>query len=220
MLGRYRRILKCHLVEHICGVMHVTVIEDLGVPQELVQKQLEEALEEVTVSWKALDELQEDEKEQTEALIMVKTPLTSQTLAQFPSLKVIAVAFTGYGIVDLSYCKENQIQVFNVPAYSTDSVAELVLGLTISILRDIPKSNSLIRSGGWNLGFAGSDLSGKVVGIVGTGTIGLRTAELFKAFHCKLIGWSRTQREEFKIMDGQYVDSLETVSPRCHSQYL
>jgi len=189
------------------------IVEPLGVPNDMVEKSLKQAFsgKEIAITWKSLSELSAEEKASAEAIISVKSSLSKEVLSEFSALKVIGVAFTGYGTVDLDYCRENKVQVFNVPAYSTDSVAELVIGLTISILRDIPKGNSLIRSGGWNLGYAGSDLAGKVVGIVGTGCIGIRTAELFKAFRCKLVGWSRTQREEFINLGGSYVDSLEAL---------
>ena len=191
----------------------VAIVEGLGVPNGMVERKIHQAFGEkpMEILWKGLNELTGEEKGKVDALVSVKCALPKEVLSQFTSLKVIAVAFTGYGTVDLDYCRENKVQVFNVPAYSTDSVAELVIGLTISLLRDIPKGNSLIRSGGWNLGYAGSDLSQKVVGIVGTGTIGIRTAQLFKAFNCKLIGWSRTQREEFLQLGAQYVESLEVV---------
>ena len=48
----------------------------------------------------------------------------------------------------------------------------------------------------------GNDLRGKTVGIVGTGTIGIATAKLFAAFGCKVVGWSRTEKEELKILWG------------------
>lgn len=191
----------------------IAVIEPLGVDQQLIERQIHQAFTEkpMKILWNPLNELSDEEKVNIDALVSVKVPLTEETLKKFSSLKVIAVAFTGYDSIDLDYCKKNNVQIFNVPAYSTDSVAELVIGLTLSLLRDIPTGDSIVRSGGWNL-HPGSDLSGKVVGIVGTGTIGIRTAELFRAFRCRLIGWSKTQKEEFLALGGLYVDTLDDVS--------
>ena len=97
---------------------------------------------------------------------------------------------TGYDCVDLEACRQRNIAVHNVPAYSTDSVAELVLGLTIGLLRNLNYADQSFRTGGaWALPFGpGRELSGKTVGIIGTGAIGLRVAEIFKVFKCKLIG--------------------------------
>src|SRR5690625_3023510 len=121
---------------------------------------------------------------------------------------MIAVAFTGYDSVDLEYCKTHNIAVYNVPAYATSSVTELVIGLVISLLREIPKSNEIIRSGKWKLK-PGLELSGKTVGILGTGTIGINTAKIFKALGCSLIGWSRTEQEEFKDLGGEYISDKQ-----------
>jgi phosphoglycerate dehydrogenase-like enzyme len=141
----------------------------------------------------------------------VKKKLGSAELSEFLKLKMIAVAFTGYDSVDLNYCKENNIAVCNVPAYSTNSVAELAVGQAISLFREIPKGNEIIRNGGWDIGRPGIELSGKTVGICGTGAIGLRTAQLFKAFGCEIKGWSRTRRKEFIDLGGKYVDTLEEL---------
>lgn len=64
---------------------------------------------------------------------------------------MIAVAFTGYDAVDMDVCQEKNIAVYNVPAYATNSVAELAVGLGISLLREIPKSDQLVKNKKWNL---------------------------------------------------------------------
>ena len=61
-----------------------------------------------------------------------------------------------------------------------------------------------MRDGGWDMGGPGTELAGKKVGVIGTGAIGLRVAELFKACRCELIGWSKTLRDEFKALGGEY----------------
>ena len=124
---------------------------------------------------------------------------------------MIAVAFTGYDSVDLEYCSSKNIAVYNVPSYSTNSVAELAITLAISLLREIPKGNEVIRKGQWDLGRPGIELSGKTVGICGTGAIGIRAAEIFRVLGCKIIGWSRTERREFTELGGKYVSSLEQL---------
>ena len=110
------------------------------------------------------------------------------------------VAFTGYGVHDINLCKERGVKVYNVPDYSSSSVAELAIGLTLAVLREIPKGDKVLRSGGWAFSAGGNDLRGKTVGIVGTGTIGIATAKLFVAFGCKVVGWSRTEKESLKIL--------------------
>ncbi|MDY0018158.1 MAG: NAD(P)-dependent oxidoreductase [Candidatus Delongbacteria bacterium] len=183
--------------------MKIHILEGLGTPETIISKLAE--THELTFPSQAC------EKAETEVLISVKTKLGPVELSEYPKLKVIAVAFTGYDSVDLNYCREKNIAVCNVPAYSTNSVAELAVGLAISLLREIPKGNEAIRKGQWDLGRPGIELSGKTVGICGTGAIGIRTAEIFKVLGCNVIGWSRTQRKEFIDLGGKYAGSLEEL---------
>ena len=141
-------------------------------------------------------------------IVNVKKTLDAAFLGRFTSLKFIAVAFTGYDSVDGAWCRNNNIAVYNVPEYSTHSVAELTIALAISLLRDIPRGNSLIQNGGWALERPGIELHGKTIGIVGTGAIGTTVASLFKAFGCEIIGWSRTHKQEFIDLGGKYSNSL------------
>ena len=183
--------------------MKVLVLEELGIQRS----EFISAASGNEVIW--FDE--EFDKSKIEVIVTVKTKLGKEILELYPNLKIIAVAFTGYDIVDLEYCRNNNIAVYNVPAYSTNSVAELTIALAISLLREIPKGNDIIRKGQWNLGKAGIELFGKTVGICGTGTIGIRVAQIFKVLGCNIIGWSRTQRKEFIDLGGKYVDSLEEL---------
>ena len=126
------------------------------------------------------------------AIVTVNTPINAKVLGQYPRAKVLAVAFTGYGVHDLDACRQASVVVSNVPDYSSDSVAEMALALTLAVYRKIPTGDRLVRQMGWGLSPAGTELRGKTVGIAGTGTIGVRAARLFKAFGCRLIGWSRS----------------------------
>eukprot|EP00933_Yihiella_yeosuensis_P013168 TRINITY_DN12330_c0_g1_i1.p1 TRINITY_DN12330_c0_g1~~TRINITY_DN12330_c0_g1_i1.p1 ORF type:complete len:385 (+),score=73.45 TRINITY_DN12330_c0_g1_i1:87-1157(+) len=146
------------------------------------------------------------------ALVTVTTPVTEEVLDRHPSCKLVAVSFTGFNHVDLEACKKRGISVVNVPAYSTDSVAELSVGLALSVYREIPAAERTLRDGGWAHSGGGMEIRNKVVGIVGLGDIGLRTAELFNAFGPKeLLGWSRSQKPTFL---GKQV-SLEELFDRC-----
>ena len=93
--------------------------------------------------------------------------------------------------MDKAACLEKGIKVSNAAGYCTDSVAELVIGLIICRLRNIVECNTLVREGGTKDGYVGNELLGKTVGVVGTGAIGRRTAQLLKAFDCKLLGFDK-----------------------------
>ena len=140
-----------------------------------------------------------------EVAIISNIPLTADVLSQCPALKFLNVAFTGLDHIDLDYCREHSILVKNASGYATEAVAELAVGLAIDVFRKITFLDGSIREGGVRGAFLGRELHGKTVGIVGTGAIGTRTAQLFQAFGCRVIAWSRTEKPEVKAMGIPYV---------------
>lgn len=186
----------------------VIILQDLGISDQIFQELIAKAnlpFGFTTEKWDTITA-----SETVEGIITVKEEVDKKILDHFPNVKFVAVAFTGYDSIDLDLCREKGIAVFNVPAYSTDSVAELVIGLAISLLREIPTTDKLIRAGGWNHK-PGNELKGKSVGIVGTGTIGIRVAEIFKVLGCDICGWSKSKQTKFTDLGGEYVSSLEEL---------
>jgi len=183
----------------------ILILEDLGIP--LVDFQKITSQSELNFDFISDNHISAN----VEGIITIKTTVDKQLIEKYPNLKFIAVAFTGYDCVDLSICKQKNISVFNVPAYSTNSVAELAVGLAISLLREIPTAINIVQSGKWNLK-PGLELSGKKIGILGTGEIGTTTAKYFKTFGCEIVGWSRSEREEFKKYGAYTNDLIEFFS--------
>jgi len=186
----------------------VAVIQDQQIPKDLAIKTLENSG--FAVEWSL------DQPSDAWAICTVTTPVTEEVLNRHPNCKLVAVSFTGFNHVDLEACKKRGIAVVNVPAYSTDAVAELAIGLTLAVYREIPAGERTLRKGGWAHSAGGMEIRDKVVGIVGLGDIGLRTAELFRAFRPKeLLGWSRTEKAAFTSapVSGKHV-SLEEIFKR------
>lgn len=127
-------------------------------------------------------------------LMIANHPLPGDVIRADKNLKFISVAFVGIDHVDTDACKANGIGISNTGGYCDDAVAELAVGLALDCLRNITACNSAVQSGAGKGTLAGHELAGKTVGIIGTGAIGCRTAEIFKAFHCKLIGFNRSVR--------------------------
>jgi lactate dehydrogenase-like 2-hydroxyacid dehydrogenase len=115
-------------------------------------------------------------------------------LATIPRLKGIALETTSFGYVDLDYCKAHSIIVSNVPYYSTESVAEHVLGFLLGAAKRIFISDRKTQKGNYEL-IMGQELMGKTLGVVGLGHIGRRVAELGKAVGMKVIAWNRNPKE-------------------------
>lgn len=149
--------------------------------------------------------------ENATVLVTVKRRVDESMLATLPKLRLVAVAFTGYDHVDLEACRQRGVNVANVPGYSTDGAAELCFGLIFALLRHIPMAHQHVRSGKWSWP-PGNELSGRRLGIVGTGQIGLRVAEIGKAFRVSnVIGYDPIRNDKFSAIGGEYVQSLATI---------
>ena len=132
---------------------------------------------------------------------------------------MISVAFTGVDHIDIAVCKERNIIVSNAAGYSTYSVAELAIGMIISVYREIVKSDNLTRELTDRQGMIGTELYSKTIGIVGTGAIGLQVANIAKAFGCKVLAYSRTQKdiEGIRNTGRMVIDTLNLVESRLAS---
>ncbi len=126
-----------------------------------------------------------------------KCILNRQSLEGAANLKIICEAATGYNNIDIEYCKERNIPVTNVKAYSTDSVAQHTFAMLLSLLEKLDYYTTYVEDGDYSAGAAFShmgrqfhELNGKCMGIVGLGNIGRRVAELAKAFGMEVIYFS------------------------------
>lgn len=142
-----------------------------------------------------MEELVRRAKDQ-DILMIANHPLTNEVIYQLDRLKMIAVAFTGIDHVGLEACRDKGIDVLNCAGYSDQAVAELVIGLAISLLRKIKQADLSVRVSGTSKGLTGREIAGKKVGIIGLGKIGLRTAKLFEAFGAEVFYYSRTPKPE------------------------
>lgn len=138
-------------------------------------------------------------------LILANTPMPESVLDAAPNLKYINIAFTGTDHVPVAQAEAKGIQVINAAGYSDEGVAELVLGMTISLLRRLGEADIALRHGGRAADFLGNEIAGRTVGIIGTGRIGKRVAQLFAALGANLIGTNRSEHDDVKAIGLQYV---------------
>lgn len=196
--------------------MKIVMLEPLAINNETLED-LSKGLKDREYEFVAYDSVTDDVNElidrigDADAIIIANNPLPGEVIKAAPNLKFISVAFTGVDHVDIEACKSKNIKVSNAAGYSTQAVAELVIGMIISKLRNLVECNTAVREGKTKSGLVGSELSGKTVGIVGTGAIGLRTAELLKVFGCNLLGYSTTVKEEGKKLGIKYVSLDELL---------
>ncbi len=123
-------------------------------------------------------------------IVRSKTKVTKEIIQAGTNLLVIGRAGVGLDNVDVVSAKERNIKVLNTPDVSTTSVAELVMGFMISAMRHIPQATASIKSGEWKKErFAGKELAGKTLGIVGIGRIGNAVAKRAASFDMEVIGF-------------------------------
>lgn len=189
--------------------MKISLIDPLEVDREIIENH-KEKIESLGHEFEYFEESAGSDEEKIERLkdtdiaIITNKPLTSQVINN-TKLELIDVAFTGVDHVDLDTCKEKGIKVLNASGYSDDSVAELVIGLTISILRKFNENRGNIFDEENNY-LLGELIKGKTFGVIGTGNIGSKLIDLLSVFGCKIIAYSRTEKEEIKAKGVEYVD--------------
>ena len=123
-------------------------------------------------------------------IVRSKTKVTKEIIQAGTNLLVIGRAGVGLDNVDIVSAKERNVKVLNTPDVSTTSVAELVMGFMISAMRHIPQATASIKSGEWKKErFAGKELAGKTLGIVGIGRIGNAVAKRAASFDMEVIGF-------------------------------
>ena len=131
-----------------------------------------------------------------------KVKLLKKEMEQLPDLKYIGVMATGYNIVDIAEAKKRGIIVTNIPAYSTDSVVQMVFAQILNIANQVEHYTEEIKDGKWssNPDFCYwntklIELAGKTIGIVGLGNIGYSVARVAHAFGMKVIALTSKKKE-------------------------
>ena len=163
----------------------------------------------------------------SEALLTNKTVLTGEILRALPGLRYVGVLATGYNVVDIDTARQLGIVVTNIPAYSTDSVVQMVFAHLLAITNRVEHYTAENRRGRWsgNPDFCYWDsplreLSGKTFGIVGLGNIGMAVSRVALAFGMKVKAY--TSKSPDKLPEGvakadldEFFSTSDVVSLHC-----
>ena len=135
-----------------------------------------------------------ERSKEAEILFTNKTPLGEEEFSQLPDLKYIGVLATGYNIVDIKAAKKRNITVTNIPAYSTNSVAQMTFALILELCLHVQDHSNAVHRGEWanspDFSFWNSpliELAGKTLGIIGFGSIGQQVSKVAEAFGMKVV---------------------------------
>lgn len=136
-------------------------------------------------------------------LLSNKTPLSATTLQQLPDLRYIGVLATGYDVIDVKAAELQRVMVTNIPSYGTDSVAQFVFALLFELCHQVGLHANSVQRGTWT---ASADwcywktplveLSGKTMGIIGAGRIGLQTARIANALGMQVIALNGSEETD------------------------
>ena len=140
-----------------------------------------------------------------------KTVITREIMDACPQLKYIGVLATGFNVIDIAAAREKGVVVTNVPAYSTQAVAQFTMALLLEICHHVGKHNDAVQQGRWSAcrDFAFWDyplmeLAGKTMGIIGFGRIGRAVGTIARAFSMRVLACNRSQCPE-GLQIGEYV---------------
>lgn len=168
------------------------------------------------LSWKNLQEIGDcviydrtnptellERSNDAEVLITNKVIINRTIIDQLPKLKYIGVTATGYNVVDVQAANDHGVLVTNIPAYSTDSVAQLVFSHILNVANRVELHANSVKCGDWSscpdFSYSKSpqvELSGKTLGIIGFGRIGRCVAEIGAAFGMKVVFQNRSIRAD------------------------
>lgn len=149
-----------------------------------------------------------------EAVFVNKVKLNREILFGARQLKFIGVLATGYDVIDTAAAKERGIIVTNVPAYSTEAVAQHAIALLLAMCQHVEYHSAQVHQGAWTaqpdfswFEIAPVLLCGKTMGIIGCGRIGMRVAKIADALGMRVLGVNPHEKPDFP---GEYVP-LDTL---------
>ena len=142
-----------------------------------------------------------------------RTKLVKELIEKADNCQIIARVGVGLDNIDEDAAKVKNIRVINAVEGAITAVAELVIGLMLSMAREIPRADREIRNGNWiKKEMMGSELKGKYLGIIGLGNIGKRLGRLARALNMNIIGYDIVPiNEEFSKEVGLMKADLDTL---------
>ncbi len=179
------------------------------------KKLVERKLGCLEISFHKHDELDKklDELKEIEILgVFVETPVKKKHIKKLKNLKLIVTLSTGYDHIDCKYARKKDIDVCNVPNYGEKTVAEYAFGLMLNEVRNIDKAKKRVLETGKfdNTGLIGSDLSGKTLGVIGTGSIGMHVLKIAGGFEMNKLAYDVNKNmKASKDLNFKYVDLAE-----------
>lgn len=169
------------------GGLHITLSDSYSIEsQQLLKLKLNAQFHPTQSQIPIAEEL----KDSQVLLMRSRTVVDARLLEMAPQLKVVGTATSGLNHIDLKLCQQKGIRVVNAREANTQSTSEHTLLLILNLLRKLSDAQKSVRSGDWRSSLTrGSELHGKLVGIIGLGRIGTRVAQLVQAFGAQTMAY-------------------------------
>lgn len=196
--------------------MKIVVMDSKGVnPGDMSWKQIQQFGELIVYERTASEEII-DHVGDAEIVLTNKTVFDEDTIAKLKNVKYIGVLATGYNVVDLKAASKRGIVVTNIPAYSTDSVAQMTFAHILNVTNHVDHYARASRDGEWSRcpDFCYWDkplveLAGKTIGIIGLGNIGMKVANIALNFGMNVIAY--TSKEPKELPNGINKASIDNI---------
>jgi len=159
------------------------------------------------------EELLKEIKTPDAIIVRSATKVTKEVIESAENLKLIVRGGVGIDNIDVEAAKSKGIEVLNTPTASTVSVAELVMGMMLSLVRSLNVADRSMKQGKWEKKkFKGIELSGKTLGLIGAGRIACAVAVRAKSFDMKVIAYDPYVSDEvFKKFEIERKDNLDDL---------
>ncbi|MBQ3137551.1 MAG: D-2-hydroxyacid dehydrogenase [Clostridia bacterium] len=188
-------------------------------PGDLSWEWLREEVDEFTVYDSTPQEKVIERCKDADIVVTNKKLITKEIIDALPSLKFIATLSTGYNVVDIKAAREKGIPVSNIPAYSTDGVAQLVFALLLEMTNSVAIHNQSVKDGDWcrcehfcYWKTPLTELRGKIFGIIGFGKIGSAVANIANGFGMRVIAYSPNTKSYDGFGQVEFTDKERVIA--------
>src|SRR2546430_663886 len=152
-------------------------------------------------------------------IVRSETKITAEILAAGKKVKIVGRAGVGVDNIDVPAASRQGVIVVNVPGGNTISAAEHTVAMLLALSRNIPQANASLKAGEWKRStFMGTELQGKVLGLVGLGRIGREVAKRCQSFGMSVLGYDPYASEEFAQNFNIKLATLEEIY--AHADYV
>jgi len=163
-----------------------------------------------------------------DVILSNRCPITAETIAKCPNLKLIHSFGTGYNQIDLEAASARNIAVCNTPGYGRGAVAQMAVALLFAIVRKVDVFDHYVKTIGWRESIDPNicairqfELTGKTIGILGMGDIGYAVARVAMAMDMKVLAYQRTPKKELECEQLRYcsldelLEKSDIISVHC-----